>query len=114
MENRTGTHRRKRFPGVNVVWEIPTALSSTEIDLYQIQHSLFVVWRSYASLTFLCVHDEASAVEQSLVQVRKEYQHISKLSFRETFYPSTTLSACEMKLPSERGDKNHVYACTVI
>ncbi|GBN33208.1 hypothetical protein AVEN_104409-1 [Araneus ventricosus] len=117
--------------------------TGTGIVLYQIQHSLLVVWCSYSSLTFLCVHDEESAVGQSLVQACKEgvagnlppgvamgvqllcgssiaisdpvYQtHISELSVRRTFHPTTTLSAGEMKLQSKRDNKNRVCACTVI
>ncbi|GBN36536.1 hypothetical protein AVEN_132036-1 [Araneus ventricosus] len=46
--------------------------TGTGIVLHQTKHSLHIVWRSYSSLTFLCVHDEGSAVGQFLVQACKE------------------------------------------
>ncbi|GFW48526.1 uncharacterized protein TNCV_1110851 [Trichonephila clavipes] len=46
--------------------------TGTGIVMYQIHHSLLVVWRSYTSLLFLFVHDEGFAVGQSLVQAHKE------------------------------------------
>ncbi|GFU26496.1 hypothetical protein TNCV_2463401 [Trichonephila clavipes] len=39
--------------------------------------------------------------------------HINMLRIRESFYPTTTLSAGEMKLQSKRGSKTHVYAIAV-
>ncbi|GBN93553.1 hypothetical protein AVEN_206413-1 [Araneus ventricosus] len=46
--------------------------TGTGIVLYQIQHSLLIVWHSYSSLTFLCIHDEGSVVGQSRVQACKD------------------------------------------
>ncbi|GFT97219.1 uncharacterized protein NPIL_232091 [Nephila pilipes] len=92
--------------------------NDTWIVLYQIQHSLLVVWRSYSSLTFLCIHEEGSAVGRSLVQACKEdlsgillpgvtlgvkplcgssiaisgplcQIHISEIGVRVTFHPAT-------------------------
>ncbi|GFY08922.1 uncharacterized protein TNCV_4661141 [Trichonephila clavipes] len=48
--------------------------TGTGIVLHQIQHSCLslVAWRPYSSLIFLWVHDEGSAVGQSLVKAFKE------------------------------------------
>ncbi|GFV15517.1 uncharacterized protein TNCV_4835431 [Trichonephila clavipes] len=46
--------------------------TGTEMILYLIQPLPRVVWHSYSSITFLCVHNEGSAVGQPQVQVCKE------------------------------------------
>ncbi|GFS76960.1 uncharacterized protein TNCV_3756321 [Trichonephila clavipes] len=116
--------------------------TGTRIILYQIRDSCLFVWRSYSSLTFICVLDKGSAVRQSLAQACKEgvagsvpevklsvqplciasiaisgpvcLMHNSELSVRVTFSPTTSLMAGEMIFNSERGSKRRVCACTVI
>ncbi|GFS72488.1 uncharacterized protein TNCV_2116321 [Trichonephila clavipes] len=103
--------------------------TATGTVLYQIQHSQLIVWHSYSSFTFLCVHDERSLLGQSLVHACKEgvsgsllpgvtlgvqplcgssieisgliYQmHIIKISVRVTFHSTSILSSGGMKLHS--------------
>ncbi|GFU17925.1 hypothetical protein TNCV_4029411 [Trichonephila clavipes] len=97
--------------------------------------TVLATWRSFSSLMFICVHDEVSAVEQSLVQVFKGeagnllwlrcvYNRcaacplLSAFSYADTYQRARRacnvssyfrpVSVGKMKLHSESQQKSHV------